>query len=87
MAALRPVRGYGRASGADETAHVKLHFMPAPDPQPKCPTCGQLLVKRCGRHGHFYGCAGYPRCRVTFPVTLIQESIRRQKEKRASVGR
>ncbi|MCF0109841.1 MAG: topoisomerase DNA-binding C4 zinc finger domain-containing protein [Erysipelotrichaceae bacterium] len=31
----------------------------------KCPKCGQLLTKRNGRFGAFYGCTGYPECRYT----------------------
>lgn len=30
-----------------------------------CPTCGKALVKRSGRRGRFWGCAGYPDCRYT----------------------
>lgn len=30
-----------------------------------CPLCGNVLVKRNGRFGEFYGCAGFPRCRYT----------------------
>lgn len=31
----------------------------------KCPKCGQLLQKRKGRFGMFWGCGGYPDCRYT----------------------
>lgn len=30
-----------------------------------CPSCGQLLVKRKGRYGEFWGCTGYPGCKHT----------------------
>jgi len=30
-----------------------------------CPRCGQLLKKRSGRYGDFWGCSGYPDCRYT----------------------
>lgn len=30
-----------------------------------CPVCGGMLVRRKGRYGEFWGCAGYPRCRYT----------------------
>lgn len=30
-----------------------------------CPRCGQLLKKRSGRYGDFWGCTGYPACRYT----------------------
>lgn len=31
----------------------------------KCPKCGQLMQKRNGRFGMFWGCGGYPDCRYT----------------------
>ncbi len=30
-----------------------------------CPMCGELLIKRVGRFGVFYGCSSYPKCRFT----------------------
>lgn len=30
-----------------------------------CPKCGQLMKKRSGRFGEFWGCSGYPDCRHT----------------------
>lgn len=35
--------------------------------QPKkiCPMCGELLQKRSGRYGVFWGCGGFPQCRYT----------------------
>ena len=34
--------------------------------QPKvCPLCGNVLAKRSGRYGEFWGCCGYPDCRYT----------------------
>ena len=32
---------------------------------PKCPKCGQYLVKRNGKYGEFLGCSSYPGCRYT----------------------
>ena len=32
---------------------------------PKCPKCGQNLIKRSGRFGAFWGCSGYPNCTYT----------------------
>jgi len=32
---------------------------------PTCPRCGRSLVPRRGRHGPFWGCSSYPRCRYT----------------------
>lgn len=30
-----------------------------------CPVCGELLQKRNGRYGLFWGCSGFPQCRYT----------------------
>lgn len=32
---------------------------------PVCPRCGNLLKKRKGMYGEFWGCAGFPECRYT----------------------
>lgn len=34
-------------------------------PQQLCPMCGELLVRRTGRYGAFWGCSSYPRCKYT----------------------
>ncbi len=31
----------------------------------KCPKCGNLLQRRNGKYGVFWGCSGYPDCRYT----------------------
>lgn len=31
----------------------------------KCPKCGNVLQKRKGRYGEFWGCMSYPECRYT----------------------
>lgn len=31
----------------------------------KCPICNQVLEKRNGRYGEFWGCVGFPECRYT----------------------
>ncbi len=36
-----------------------------PDTIRKCPKCGDILIKRKGRYGMFWGCNGYPECRYT----------------------
>jgi hypothetical protein len=35
---------------------------------PTCPKCGIPLVIRSGKHGEFYGCSNYPRCRETSAI-------------------
>ena len=32
----------------------------------ECPRCGNVLVKRHGKNGIFWGCSAYPKCRTTF---------------------
>lgn len=34
-------------------------------PKKQCPMCGELLQKRNGRYGMFWGCSGFPQCRYT----------------------
>ncbi len=34
-----------------------------------CEKCGQALVIKWGRHGHFLACSGYPECKNTKPFT------------------
>ena len=31
----------------------------------RCPKCGEILKRRNGRYGQFWGCSGYPDCRYT----------------------
>ena len=30
-----------------------------------CPKCGNIMKKRSGIYGEFWGCSGYPDCRYT----------------------
>ncbi|MHB9038637.1 MAG: type I DNA topoisomerase [Armatimonadota bacterium] len=34
-----------------------------------CPNCGKKMLIREGRFGEFLGCAGYPECKTTAPIT------------------
>lgn len=34
-----------------------------------CPNCGKKMLIREGRFGEFLGCAGYPECKTTAPLT------------------
>ena len=34
-----------------------------------CPRCGGKLIKRHGKHGPFYGCTKYPKCKFTKNIT------------------
>ena len=36
-----------------------------PDLIKKCPRCGNILIKRHGKFGAFWGCRGYPGCKFT----------------------
>lgn len=33
---------------------------------PTCPSCDTKMVRRVSRHGEFWGCRSYPRCKQTF---------------------
>lgn len=33
-----------------------------------CPKCGNILVKRKGQYGKFYGCSNFPKCRYTLKI-------------------
>lgn len=35
--------------------------------QPRCEKCGSEMKLKRGRHGRFWGCSSYPRCRSTIP--------------------
>jgi DNA topoisomerase-1 len=37
------------------------------EPKHSCPECGQMLRRRKGKKGFFWGCSGYPDCNVTLP--------------------
>ena len=60
------------------TGEVTHYHKPRPirlNNQHYCPTCGQLLQKRSGKHGHFWGCQGYPDCKYTFPAKFNNRSV------------
>ncbi len=40
-------------------------LMNSPELLKKCPECGNLLKKRNGKYGPFWGCSGFPDCRYT----------------------
>lgn len=49
----------------------------ASSPAPSCPRCGQRMVQRLARKGPlasqpFWGCSGYPNCKGTLPIPLLQ---------------
>ncbi len=37
-----------------------------------CPRCGSLLKRRNGKHGSFFGCGSYPKCR--FKIDINQKT-------------
>lgn len=45
-----------------------------------CPRCGEVLKKRNGRFGEFWGCSGFPQCRYT-------ENIRSWRQAEAGFGK
>ena len=38
-----------------------------------CPVCGQIMKKRNGRYGEFWGCSGFPLCRHTEKIRFLEE--------------
>jgi len=40
-----------------------------------CEKCGQLMVIKWGRHGHFLACPGYPTCKNTKPFTKDEAGV------------
>lgn len=46
--------------------HLGEEMKKNPNPSYRaCPKCGELLTKRNGKFGAFWGCSGYPNCRFT----------------------
>jgi len=43
-----------------------------------CPECGEPLRKRPGKHGAFWGCSTYPKCKVTLPDDYKNLDLGRQ---------
>lgn len=42
-----------------------------------CPSCGRDMVKRSGKYGEFYGCTGYPNCKVTLNLRDVRKQLER----------
>ena len=42
----------------------------------RCPECNELMVRRSNKHGPFWGCKNYPKCKGT------RDSMGRSKEER-----
>ncbi len=42
----------------------------------KCPACGSPMIPRTGKHGTFWGCQAYPRCKST------RDSLGRSRDER-----
>ena len=40
-----------------------------------CEKCGQTMVIKWGRHGHFLACSGYPECKNTKPFTKDETGV------------
>lgn len=43
---------------------------------PSCPSCGAKKVRREGKHGPFWGCPSFPKCRHTFQIRQARLSGR-----------
>ena len=49
----------------------------------KCPKCESELAKKHSKHGPFYGCSGYPKCKYTAqigPNGELQEKVKKEKK-------
>lgn len=49
----------------NQKCYEKLGAELKKQPQKPCPMCGELLQKRNGRYGMFWGCSNFPQCRYT----------------------
>lgn len=53
-----------------QTSIEQPHSKELPHENLQCPNCGGQLVRRSGRHGHFYGCKSFPQCRYTRSISM-----------------
>lgn len=44
---------------------MKLRVTRADSLEKACPDCGDDMILRKSKHGKFYGCVNYPKCRAT----------------------
>jgi len=55
-------------AGSERTPALnRVEAAPAPI-SPRCPRCGEPMDRRRSRHGEFWGCSTFPRCRGTRPA-------------------
>lgn len=52
-------------------------------PQFPCPACGKGLLRKNGKKGFFWGCAGYPACTASFPDAQGKPNTKASKPKAA----
>jgi len=53
----------------------------------KCPSCGKVMQRRKGANGFFWGCSGYPDCRVTAPDKNGKPDFEAKKAASVSLGK
>lgn len=59
--------GYWFCSGYKKGCKVQLADIEGtPETVNRCRECGNLLVKREGKNGSFWGCSDYPKCSRTY---------------------
>ena len=67
------ISGEDKAKEAIETGH-------------KCPDCSNILIRRAGRNGDFYGCKSYPACKFTAAIGENEEVVVKKKPKVKKTG-
>lgn len=49
--------------------------------KPNCPECSELMVRRNGKYGKFWGCPNFPRCRGTRSMNNPKPEFKKKQEK------
>ncbi|WP_085442537.1 DNA topoisomerase III [Magnetofaba australis] len=57
-----------RAAGAGARRGSRKANAAMVDPSRACTQCGSAMVRRKSKHGEFWGCSAYPKCRHTMPI-------------------
>ena len=66
---------------------AKALKMAPPQNAAKCPECGKVMHRRKGANGFFWGCSGYPDCRVTAPDKNGKPDFEAKKAASVSLGK
>lgn len=58
-----------------------------PKDLPTCPQCGNVLTRRKGSSGYFWGCSGFPNCKFTAPDKKGKPDFAAAEERKAMASR